>query len=148
MIKALQDIRKECNKVLELRMYNYDQNELPVNMHLEEFKNIQDAATSKLFYKLKGEWVNQLISIIKTEFQGVGKGWFNMKETSKVTYDFGKLKRFLTVVRLVMQDTLLSLMKLRQREFVDYFDSFIPQQVIIHSTSQIDNIFSDASSKE
>jgi dynein heavy chain len=95
-------------------------------MHLEEFKNIQDAATSKLFYKLKGEWVNQLISIIKTEFQGVGKGWFNMKETSKVTYDFGKLKRFLTVVRLVMQDTLLSLMKSRQREFVDYFDSFIP----------------------
>jgi dynein heavy chain len=33
-----------------------------------------------------------------------------MKETSKVTYDFGKLKRFLTVVRLVMQDTLLSLL--------------------------------------
>ncbi len=58
VIKALQDIRKECNKVLELRMYNYDQNELPANMHLEEFKNIQDAATSKLFYKLKGEWVN------------------------------------------------------------------------------------------
>ena len=33
-----------------------------------------------------------------------------MKETSKVTYDFGKLKRFLTVVRLVIQDTLLSLL--------------------------------------
>ena len=33
-----------------------------------------------------------------------------MKETSKVTYDFGKLKRFLTVVRLVMPDTLLSLL--------------------------------------
>jgi len=49
-----------------------------------------------------------------------------MKETSKVTYDFGKLKRFMTVVRLIMQDTLLSLMKSRQREFVDYFDSFIP----------------------
>jgi dynein heavy chain len=25
-----------------------------------------------------------------------------MKETSKITYDFGKLKRFLTVVRLMM----------------------------------------------
>ena len=29
-----------------------------------------------------------------------------MKETSKITYDFGKLKRFLTLVRLMMQDTL------------------------------------------
>jgi dynein heavy chain len=37
----------------------------------------------------------------------VGKGWFNMQETSKITYDFGKLKRFLTLVRLMMQDTVL-----------------------------------------
>lgn len=32
-----------------------------------------------------------------------------MKETSKITYDFGKLKKFLTLVRLMMQDTILSL---------------------------------------
>lgn len=32
----------------------------------------------------------------------VGKGWFNMQQTSKITYDFGKLKRFLTAVRLMM----------------------------------------------
>jgi dynein heavy chain len=29
VIKALQDIRKECNKVLELKMYNYDAKEFP-----------------------------------------------------------------------------------------------------------------------
>ena len=39
---------------------------------------------------------------MKLNFAAVGKGWFNMKETSKITYDFGKLKRFLTVVRLMM----------------------------------------------
>jgi dynein heavy chain len=56
---------------------------------------------------LKGAWINNLIKIIKTNFAQVGKGWFNMKETSKITYDFGKLKRFLTVVRLMMQVTIL-----------------------------------------
>jgi len=43
-----------------------------------------------------------MVKIIKTRFLDVGKGWFNMKETSKIIYDFGKLKRFLTVIRLMM----------------------------------------------
>jgi dynein heavy chain len=53
-------------------------------------------------YHLKGTWITQMVSVIKEQFKDVGKGWFNMKETSKITYDFGKLKRFLTVVRLMM----------------------------------------------
>lgn len=55
VIKALQEIRKECNKVLEMDIYNYE--EFPENMHLEEFKNIQDSSTSNLFFYLKGSWV-------------------------------------------------------------------------------------------
>lgn len=51
---------------------------------------------------LKVNWVNQLIQIIKDHFKDVGKGWFNMNETNRLTYEFGKLKRFLTVVRLMM----------------------------------------------
>lgn len=41
-----------------------------------------------------------------------------MKETSKITYNFGKLKRFLTVVRLMMQDTVQSVIK---KSFHDYY---------------------------
>jgi len=44
-----------------------------------------------------------------------------MKETSKITYDFGKLKRFLTVVRLMMQDTLYSLIKRCYYALYDFF---------------------------
>ena len=43
-----------------------------------------------------------MIEIITIKFSGIGKGWFNMKETNRLTYEFGKLKRFLTVVRLLM----------------------------------------------
>jgi dynein heavy chain len=53
-------------------------------------------------YQLKGTWVPTMIKIIKDRFAEIGKGWFNMKETSKITYDFGKLKRMLTVIRLMM----------------------------------------------
>ena len=68
---------------------------------------------------------------MKNNFSGVGKGWFNMKETSKITYDFGKLKRFLTVVRLLMQDTVLSLVKRNYTKFATFMKAFVPDQVDI-----------------
>jgi len=49
-----------------------------------------------------------------------------MKETSKITYDFGKLKRFLTVVRLMMQDTVLSLVRRCYVNLQKYILGFIP----------------------
>lgn len=99
VIRALQEIRYECNKVLDMPIFNFD---IPEAMHLDQFKHIQESAVSQLVYNLKGQWVEGMIKIIKTQFEKVGKGWFNMKETSKITYDFGKLKRFLTLVRLMM----------------------------------------------
>lgn len=64
-----------------------------------------------------------------------------MKETNKITYDFGKLKRFLTVVRLVMQDTLLSLTMRCYFQYFDYINSHIPEQVIVKSSNLVENIF-------
>lgn len=52
-----------------------------------------------------------------------------MKETSKITYDFGKLKRFLTVVRLMMQDTLLTLVKGSFNNYTRAIRCFIPNKV-------------------
>ena len=90
---------------------------------------------------MKGAWIQELIKIMKGNFAGVGKGWFNMKETSKITYDFGKLKRFLTVVRLLMQDTVLSLVKKNYEKFCVFLKSFIPEQVTIEDPSNVLNEF-------
>ena len=79
---------------------------------------------------------------MKGNFAGVGKGWFNMKETSKITYDFGKLKRFLTVVRLMMQDTVLSLVKKNYNRFTVFLQSFLPDRVFINDPSDILNEYS------
>lgn len=71
----------------------------------------------------------------------MGKGWFNMKETSKITYDFGKLKRFLTVVRLMMQDTLLTLVRSNYENFYNFVTSFIPQKVDITNSYTVENLY-------
>jgi len=59
---------------------------------------------------LRETWVNKVKEIIKTNFQensSASKSWFNLNETSKETYEMGKLKKFLTQIKFMMQDTLL-----------------------------------------
>ncbi|KAL4427402.1 hypothetical protein ABPG74_009674 [Tetrahymena malaccensis] len=141
VIQALQEIRVECNKVLEMEIFNTDLNSCMV---LEEFKHIQESATSQILYHLKGSWISELTKIIKNNFQGVGKGWFNMKETNKITYDFGKLKRFLTVVRLQMQDTILTLVKRCYIGLYDYLLAFVPLEVQIENPNKVKNMYRES----
>jgi len=71
-------------------------------VRLEEFKQTQTGEQQKVWFYTTETWVNKLSKIISESFNGVGKGWFNILETSKETYEFGKLKKFLTVVNLMM----------------------------------------------
>ncbi len=66
-----------------------------------------------------------------------------MKETSKITYDFGKLKRFLTVIRLMMQDTLQTLILANFYNYEAAIKNFIPNKVEILNTNHILNYYAD-----
>ena len=75
---------------------------------------------------IRDTWVPNLKSDIKHSLKDVGKGWFNLNETncqvtstqadrvSSVTavfvavqvYEYSKLRRFLTMVNIMMEDTL------------------------------------------
>lgn len=104
---------------------------------------MQENATTSLIYLLKGTWVPTMIKIIKDRFSDIGKGWFNMKKTSTITYDFGKLKRILTVIRLMMQDTITTLMKTNFDRYENTIKSNIPHLVEILQTDHIKNHYED-----
>ncbi|CAK83095.1 unnamed protein product (macronuclear) [Paramecium tetraurelia] len=141
VVKALQDIRHECNQVLKESLFDFSKREGA--LHLDEFKHMQENATTSLMYQLKGTWVPTMIKIIKDRFAEIGKGWFNMKETSKITYDFGKLKRMLTVIRLMMQDTITTLMKSNFDRYQKTIKSNIPVNVDIKNTDWVLNKYDD-----
>lgn len=85
--------------------------------------------------------MGRLEKIIKASFTDVGKGWFNIHETSKETYEFGKLKKFLTLVNFMMQDTVLTICKESVAEFVEFILKFIPNETIVESTCVVKNYF-------
>lgn len=110
-------IRTECNDLMaEHRIFNIDGGK---TMRVDEFKQIQASSIASLGHTTGEQgWVGKLVKIIKTSFDEVGKGWFNIHETSKETYEFGKLRKFLTLVNFMMQNTVLTMCKESVTEFV------------------------------
>lgn len=140
VIRAMVQIREDCNNVMrDNRIFNV---KLSKTMRVEEFKQHQNSSISQIkFATRESGWVNRLEKIIKSSFNDVGKGWFYIFEKSKETYEFGKLKKFLTLVNFMMQDTVLNLCKDSVGEFAQYLLAFIPDKTIISSTANVKNIY-------
>jgi dynein heavy chain len=138
VIRAMVQIREECNCVLrDNHIFNVQLNKL---YRLEEFKQQQNSSISTMkFNTCEQGWVSRLEKIIKSSFKDVGKGWFNINESSKPTYEFGKLKKFLTLVNFMMQDTVLNMCKNSVHEFVEFMLNFIPDETLISSAAVVTN---------
>jgi dynein heavy chain, axonemal len=141
VIRAMVDIREECNKVTQdYRIF--ETNMGGKIMRVEEFKQHQSASIASLRHSTREQgWVGRLEKIIKKEFNSVGKGWFNINENSKETYEFGKLKKFLLLVNFMMQDTVLTLCQDSVKEFKDFILEFVPEETIITDCANIKNVF-------
>ena len=140
VIRAMVQIREECNNILkDNHIFNVQLKKL---YRLEEFKQQQNSSISSMKFNTQEQgWLLRLEKIIKGSFKDVGKGWFNINEGSKETYEYGKLKKFLTLVNFMMQDTVLNLCKNSVHEFVDFMLNFIPDETIIKSAAVVQNKF-------
>jgi len=117
-------------------------------MRVNEFKQIQKSSTSQISYYLKETWVNKIKDIIKSNFaedasqsQQFGKPWYSLTETSKETYQMGKLKKFLTQTKFIMQDTLLYMTEASVKRFVNAIMDFVPLNVEIVNSNTVINTF-------
>ena len=144
-IKAMQEIRKECNDVLQRDIFNPN---ITKSMQVNEFRQIQKSSTSQISYYLKETWVNKIKDIIKHNFseegiptQTFGKPWFSLSETSKEAYDMGKLKKFLQQTKFVMQDTLLYMTEESVKRFVAAICDFVPIDVKVENSNVVHNTY-------
>ena len=139
-IRAMVEIRTDCNLLLkENRIFNVQSSK---TMRVEEFKQIQSSSIAQISHNTGEQgWIGRLAKIIKASFDDVGKGWFNIHETSKETYEFGKLKKFLTLVNFMMQDAVLTLATDSVAEFVEFILKFCPEDTKIISTKEVVNTF-------
>lgn len=148
VIRAQQDIRKECNDVAIKDIYNSN---VTKTMKVDEFEKIQSSSISQTSYYLKETWVNKMKEIIKNNFQentdpsatggSTFKSWFNLAETNRDAYEMGKLKRFLVQQKFLMQDTLLDMTIKSVKRFVDSIISFLPLDCKVIDTANVENTY-------
>eukprot|EP00929_Paragymnodinium_shiwhaense_P038459 TRINITY_DN20312_c0_g2_i1.p1 TRINITY_DN20312_c0_g2~~TRINITY_DN20312_c0_g2_i1.p1 ORF type:complete len:4570 (-),score=1248.97 TRINITY_DN20312_c0_g2_i1:75-13784(-) len=142
VVLALQGIKAACEKVaLEERVYS---THFRKPLRLEEFKQIQRAATGQASLQLRESWSWSMHQTVLREFANVGKGWFNINETNYDLYQRGKLKRFLTLVRFIMQTTVHEIGENSVHEFVAAVNALTPEKVDVESLSDVHCTFRDA----
>lgn len=79
------------------------------------------------------DWPTSLQTIVLREFDSVKKGWFNVREKNVDLYRHGKLRRFLLLARLMMQDTLRNLAKMSVQSYVSTIERLAPMNVSVKS---------------
>ena len=105
-ISATVKIVEECNKLLkQANLFNVY---FSKSQRLEDFEQSQKQAIAGAVNQIKEVWVNAIKGTLLKSFKDVGKGWFNLHETSHEIHDYSKLKRFLNMTRFRMEDTMRS----------------------------------------
>ena len=137
IVASLDKIRDHCLVTSEKEIFNVN---FTKTMRLEEFRQIEMGAISQIALYLNA-WKDNVSSIISSSFQDMGKGWFNLLETSRETYELSKLKKYLTLVKIMMQDSLYTMAHKSLYKFVNTLISFIPEEVEVASPKEVLNSF-------
>jgi dynein heavy chain len=137
-IKGLHEIRMLSDDIKKKDIFNL---KFQSEVKMEEFKHAQETSTQQLLYSLKIQWINDIVRIIQNKFTEEDEGWFNLKNANPMNYSVGKLKSFMNLVKLEMQDSLKYLIVENFNNYVTFIQSFIPKEVKITDENDVVNIF-------
>lgn len=141
VIKVMQIIRKECNDANLRNIYNTN---ITHTMSVRDFEGSQNGSITSTTNYLKNQWGETIKKAIIENFQqqpGAPKSWFNLNEVSRDVYENGKLKKFLTQVKMIMQDTLLAITQRSVTQFVEQMLKFLPHSVNVIDSYKVENTY-------
>jgi len=93
-------VNEECYRMLCTDMFNLKATR---SLKLEEYQQRQHSQERMIHKLMHEDWPYKLTHSIKSSLAHVGKGWYNLQETRRDTYEFSKLRSFLRRVNLMMK---------------------------------------------
>eukprot|EP00002_Diphylleia_rotans_P006932 TRINITY_DN1638_c0_g1_i1.p1 TRINITY_DN1638_c0_g1~~TRINITY_DN1638_c0_g1_i1.p1 ORF type:complete len:4126 (-),score=976.49 TRINITY_DN1638_c0_g1_i1:597-12974(-) len=134
IINAIVKVRAECNRVITNQIYNTSINK---SVRLDEFDQSQIQTFTATAAHLKDVWVSSLKNSIRASLKDVGKGWFNLQEKNKEVYEISKLKKFMTMIRFLMQDTLRFLAESSISKYEHFIEAAASATVSVSSFNDV-----------
>ena len=74
---------------------------------------------------------------IKTSLKDVGKGWFNLQENRMELYEVSKLKKFMNVVKFMMEDSIRFLVEDSLEAYTKFLEVSASSLVLVKSNSDV-----------
>ncbi|TPX59753.1 hypothetical protein SpCBS45565_g07659 [Spizellomyces sp. 'palustris'] len=134
VIRTLSKIRIESDKLASGSLFVAN---ITKTVRLDEFEQTQNQSLQNMKALLKDSWINTLKTALKNGFKDVGKGWYNMRETNLEVYRISKLKKFMTTVKFIMQDSLRFLVLNSLGDYIRLISSISCQRVIVSGTNDV-----------
>ena len=122
-----------------LKMNLFSMSTLTKAAHLREIKTSQDLEAARVTTYLKDTWCSKVKSCIRNAFLKVGKGWFHLDESNRDTYDFSKMRKFLTLCRVMMQDEMRSLSTQSFETFTHFLEAVTSPEITVQTTADVTN---------
>ena len=114
---ALCEVREECNKIVAMSLFYSNMTKM---LRLDEFEQMQTQSCVQVETKKKisfflflqrlqvqtyctENWLSTLKQSVRFSLREIGKGWFNMQEKNWEVYLNSKLKKFMELIKFMMQ---------------------------------------------
>ena len=105
----------------------------------DEFEQMEIQAIQQTAAYLKDTWLTSLKNSLRNGLKDVGKGWFNLNETKREVYDISKLKKFMTMINFMMQDTLRSMTEDSMKSYCNFICGAVSYEVKIEDIGKVES---------
>lgn len=140
----------ECEQLKELELFKIDLStgssktrDTKEPLRFEHFQTDQNIYIQKMMNRIKTGWAGNIRDLIEKELKKAQPGSWNSLDQNLEQYEQSKFKRYFKRIKLMMEDSLLTLSQKSFSNFCRYVKSFIPEKVVIKSASQVSNYYSD-----
>jgi dynein heavy chain len=105
----------------------------------DEFEKMEIQHIQQTAEYLKDTWLTSLKNSLRNGLKDVGKGWFNLNETKREVYDISKLKKFMTMINFMMQDTLRSMTEESMGSYSNFICGAVSYDVKIEDIGKVES---------
>jgi len=109
-------------------------------LKLQEFKSKQKVNNNIIRKKLD-EWVKIIKDILEKFLTGVGLRSFNLNVASKEIYEYLKLKKYMIMIKSLMQDVLHNTVTKSMNNYIKFFQHFIPMKTEAKNVNDVTNTY-------
>ena len=103
----------------------------------EEFTASQVAAANHMGVLIRETWLSNVTSAVCEHLKNIKKGWFNIDESNHEVYMFSKLRRFMSRLNLMMEDSLRITLRKNIEHYSQAIRAHCPSACMIVSNTDV-----------